>query len=56
LDGFGTKYRFEGFRGLCNKANIRKLLAFAYYKTDSNWQKIETLLNQALTEFTRMEI
>jgi hypothetical protein len=56
LNDFGINYRFEGLRGMCNKANIKKLLALAYFKNNSNWMRIGNLLHDALTAFTKIGV
>jgi hypothetical protein len=56
LNDFGISYRFEGLRGMCNKANTKKLLAMAYYCNNSNWVRIRSLLYDALTAFSKIGV
>lgn len=51
LSQYGQKYHFEGERGVCNKANVQKLLAVAFFMYNRNFQKIEGLLNSAKQKF-----
>ena len=56
LNDFGLKYRFNDERGECNKANIKKLLALAFFKNNSNFSKVETLLNSAKNAFMKLQV
>lgn len=37
LTQVGLSYYFDGTRGICNKANVQKLLAIAYFYKNSNF-------------------
>ena len=56
LDSFGLKYRFNDERGECNKANIKKLLAIALYKSQSSYPKVKKLLLECIKVFKKMNV
>ena len=56
LENYGLKYFMKGKRGLCNKANVQKILALAYYHMDTNFEKIEELLIAAHKHFKHLKV
>ena len=56
LTQIGLSYYFDGTRGICNKANVQKLLAIAYFYKNSNFHQVKHLLQQAENKFTSLNI
>jgi len=52
----GLHYYFKGERGVCCKANVQKLLAYAYFLQNHDLYRAETLLNHAKTKFEQLQI
>ena len=47
LTQYGLSFYLDGNKGICNKANVQKLLALAYFMQDQHLNRVESLLAHA---------